>query len=97
MGALAGLCVIVVAIARSTAPAQPQGYGEDYAQVVVDACVRARGGVGRDECRCAYERIAATVPWERAVTLEEELRGAAELPEDIRDLVDDCWHVDSGP
>jgi len=86
-----GTCLAAVALAWAAAPDSPTGHGPVAEQVIVDACTRGRGGEGRDGCRCAYERLAAEVPWDRAAELDRALSRGDAVPEDIEGLVAACW------
>jgi len=89
-----GLCALVLAVSWLAAPEGPDGYGPDAEAVIVDACTRARGGEGREGCRCAYDRLAASVPWEQAVELDEAVGRGEALPPEIERLVGSCWSDD---
>jgi hypothetical protein len=86
-----GLCALVLVVSWVAAPDSPTGYGAAAESVIVDACTRARGGEGREGCRCAYDRLAAEVPWDRAVELDEGLGRGEPLPPEIAELVAGCW------
>ena len=95
-GAVLGLCLVAVVLSILAAPAEPTGYGADAERVIVQSCTRARGGVGEDGCRCAYEALERSVAWERAVQLDGEVARGEPLPPDVADLVAPCWELGSG-
>lgn len=86
-----GLSALVLAVSWVAAPDDPSGYGPEAESVIVDACTRARGGEGRPGCECAYDRLAAQVPWERAVQFDEALGRGEPLPPEVEELVASCW------
>ncbi|MPY93908.1 MAG: hypothetical protein GEV08_12835 [Acidimicrobiia bacterium] len=96
VAAVLGLCLAALALSWLAAPESPTGYGPVAERAIVDACARARGGQGRPACHCAYERLAGSVPWERAVDLDEQLRRGEELPGDVEQLVASCWDGGGG-
>ena len=45
-------------------------------------------------CRCAYEHLAGTVPWDRFVEMDEALRsGGGETPPELADAIRACGAV----
>jgi hypothetical protein len=86
-----GLCGAGVAVSWLAAPEAPTGWGPQAERTIVDACERARGGQGRDGCRCAYDRLAAGVAWDRAAQLDGAVSAGEGLPSDVEELVAPCW------
>ncbi len=56
----------------------------------VEACAAGAGGE-EDACGCLYDRLAAEVPHERVVELDEQLRDdPTAIPDDIADMAVAC-------
>jgi hypothetical protein len=83
----------------------PAGYGPALEAEVVGFCSRSApdlSGVatpptsraGDDDaeaaCRCAYRRLAGTVPWSRFAAIDEELRRSRHPPSELVDAVRAC-------
>jgi len=98
------VCLLVVAIALLVAPTDADGYGPEASSQVVGFCTRAApnleavdGGDDADAdaaCRCAYEELARTVPWDRFVEMDEALRsGDGATPPELVTAIRACGAV----
>ena len=75
---------------------QPQDYTPEVEQNFVNACVQS-GGTTRPLCRCVFDNIRATIPFERFVELETEVRDRGTLDgTEIQDIVVTCLEQQGG-
>lgn len=62
----------------------------------IAACTADGGEPVRDTCECIWEGIVSTIPFERFVRIDRELRGQAvsgkdlEMPDEIDSIREDC-------
>ena len=69
---------------------QPEDYTPEVEQNFVNACVQS-GGTTRPLCRCVFDGIRASIPFDRFVELEAEVRDQGSLEgTEIQDIVVDC-------
>jgi hypothetical protein len=71
-----GACALAVIVALALRPAEPDGYGPEPQASIEAACRRAAPDVDDPSaaCRCAYQRLAESLPFERLTALEDEMR-----------------------
>ncbi len=93
--AVLAICVVSLALSWLAAPADPTGYGARAEKIIVDACTRARGGEGGDGCRCAYQALERSLPWDRAVEVDRQLGRGERLDPEVESLVAPCWDLAS--
>jgi hypothetical protein len=69
-----------------------QGYDGDFEQGFLEVCEAAVPAEDRGVCQCTYDKMADTVPFERAERIDNRLRDDPEaaLPDDIAELFADC-------
>jgi hypothetical protein len=88
--------VLAAAVIAASAPAAACGghgdSGSGYTSERRDAFVQAcANGAGADVCRCYWDRLAATVPYDRFVALDRQIRkDPAAVPDDIAALAAAC-------
>jgi hypothetical protein len=87
-----GACLGTVGMAWLLRPAQANNYGPDLERAVTGACLRSAPNVDHPEaaCRCAYRRLAATMPFERFRQLDGELRNNTTPAPEVVAAVKDC-------
>jgi hypothetical protein len=81
-----------VLAALALQPSEPTGYGPELQAAVEAACRRSAPDVDDPAaaCRCAYQRLAASVPFERLVELEDDLREQGRLDPALAAAVEGC-------
>jgi len=69
-----------------------QGYDGDFEQGFLEVCEAAVAADDQAVCQCTYDKMAETVPFERAERIDNRLRDdpEASLPDDIAELFADC-------
>lgn len=87
-----GACVISVVAALALRPSEPSGYDAALQREVEAACRRSAPDLDDPEvaCRCASRRLADTVPFDRLVSLEDELRQRGRPPAELVAAVEGC-------
>jgi hypothetical protein len=87
-----GVAVGAILTALALQPSEAPGYGPDLERAVEAACRRAAPDVvdPAAACRCAYRRLAETVPFERLRVLDDELRRRGRPPSELTAAVRDC-------
>jgi hypothetical protein len=66
------------------------GYGPEERSDFVEACA-ASGGADEEACGCFYDRLAETVPHDRFVELDEQIRDdPTAVPDEIADIAVAC-------
>ena len=92
VGLMAGVAVLPLASCGEETTAD--GFTEANRDAFVTACTdpSVDDRLVRDVCECAYEQLAATLPYDRFVELEDTLRidSLAALPDDVAALIADC-------
>jgi len=64
------------------------GYTAERRHAFVQACAT---GASAEVCRCYWDRLAATVPYDRFVTLDRQIRkDPTAIPDDIAALAASC-------
>jgi len=64
------------------------GYTAERRHAFVQACAT---GASADVCRCYWDRLAATVPYDRFVALDRQIRkDPSAVPDDIAALAASC-------
>jgi hypothetical protein len=91
VGVLLAAVVIGVVVAR---PDAADGYGPDFERQFTGWCTRSGAdeddAAGPGACRCAYDALAASVPFERLAEVDDHLADDDDLPEDLRSVVAPC-------
>jgi hypothetical protein len=101
VGGVLAVCLLVALLAVLVRPADADGYGPEAESQVVGFCERSAPDVDapdsddeEDACRCAYEHLVATVPWDRFIEMDEALRsGGGEIPPELADALRACGAV----
>lgn len=78
VGAFA-LVILVVVLVRRTSPPPPTGptgYDSGTRAAFIDACTANAGEPLRHACECTYDKISATVPFDRYRDLDAQVRVA---------------------
>jgi hypothetical protein len=97
-GLAIGLLVLVVAIALVARPDDPT-YDDASRERFLSACTADAGEPARSTCECLYDRIVATVPFDRFELISEDLEREAQglpaeeplpLPDDVQAMLDEC-------
>jgi hypothetical protein len=90
--------LVVVVIALVARPSDPT-YDDASRNRFLDACTADAGEPARSTCGCLYDRIQASVPYDRFELISDELRREAEglppdapleLPDDVQAMLDEC-------
>jgi hypothetical protein len=96
-GTAAGVVAALVAVVVTTVvtkPSEPTGYGPDLEREFTGWCQRSGGddddGAGTAACDCAYDALAANVPFARFREVDEQLGTDDELPPDLQAVVAPC-------
>lgn len=73
---VAGVLVVVVILAVTAALLlrSPDGYTDADAKAFREACTAAGGDAVRSPCQCLYEKIVATVPYDRYRAVDRDLQ-----------------------
>jgi len=87
-GALIAFAVLLAACSGG----EDEGYSEEYETAFVDTCVNASGSPGEESCRCWYEGVQASIPFEDLPELERLVSDsdAEELPEEPFGILARC-------
>jgi hypothetical protein len=80
------LALLVAAVGCGDEEDDP-GYTAEREAEFLEAC---EASASEDACRCAWDRIVATVPAERFVEVSEDLGAGGPLPEDLAEIAADC-------
>lgn len=95
VAAVVVLVVVVVALVARPAP----GYGDATRQRFLAACTADGGADVQGACGCVYDKLSATMPYERFVDVDQQLKAqfpatpqgqALALPPDVQAAVDAC-------
>ncbi len=98
VGLTIGLLVLVVVIALVARPDDPT-YDDASRERFLSACTADAGEPARSTCECLYDRIVATVPFDRFELISEDLEREAQglpadeplpLPDDVQAMLDEC-------
>jgi hypothetical protein len=75
----------------ATSPVEEaEGYNATIEQNFMNSCT-SDAEPGPDVCQCAYDKIEATVPFERFVEIDEELSQNPEArPQELVDILTEC-------
>ena len=73
----------------STSATPPAGYSDALRKDFVSSCERADSDAAC-ACRCAYDKVAEALPFERFRQIDRQLRNGGELPSDVSALVAGC-------
>ena len=65
------------------------GYSDALRNDFVSSCERADSDAA-DACRCAYDKVAEALPFERFRQIDRQLRNGGELPSDVDAIVAGC-------
>lgn len=96
VGAVVVVAVIVVVVVLA---GRPSGYSDATRQQFLTACTADGGESVRDACTCVYDRMAASVPYDRFADVDQQLRSQfpstpqgqpLSLPSDVQAIVDAC-------
>jgi hypothetical protein len=87
-----GVCAVSILGALALRPSEPTGYGPELVASVEAACRRAAPDVAdpSEACRCAYQRLAESVPFERLVDLDDELLSQGRPAPELEEAVGSC-------
>jgi hypothetical protein len=68
-----------------------KGYGAGTEAVYLRACNPGRDRTQEPVCRCAYDEIRRTIPFDRYRALDDQLaKDPSKIPEEITRIVADC-------
>jgi hypothetical protein len=90
--------LVVVVIALVARPSDPT-YDDASRDRFLEACTADAGEPVRSTCECLYDRIQASVPYDRFELISDDLRREAEgmppdapleLPDDVQAMLDAC-------
>lgn len=88
--AAAGLVLALLVAACGSDGEDDDGYGPGERSDFVEACAASPGG-DEDACGCFYDRLAAELPHERFVEVDEQIRDdPTAIPDDITDMAVGC-------
>ena len=80
--------VVTVAACGGGGHGDKGGYTAERRDAFVQACAT---GASRQVCRCYWDRLAATVPYDRFVALDRQIRkDPSAVPDDIAALAASC-------
>lgn len=85
--ALALVPLLLVTAAGCGGEEEDPGYTAERQVEFLEAC---EASASEDTCRCAWDRIVATVPAERFVEESEDLAAGGPLPEDLAEIASAC-------
>ncbi len=98
VGVVAAL-VIVVLVVVAVAASRPAGYTDATRERFLRACTADGGPAVEDACRCTYDKLASTVPYDRFADVDQQLRQQKpavpdgqplSLPSDVEAVVASC-------
>jgi hypothetical protein len=98
VGLAVGVLVLVVIVALVARPDDPT-YDDASRERFLSACTADAGEPVQSTCECLYDRIVATVPFDRFELISEDLEREAQglpadeplpLPDDVQAMLDEC-------
>ncbi len=99
IGAAVAVVVVVVVVVVALVARPAPGYGDATRQRFLAACTADGGADAQGPCGCIYDKLSATMPYDRFVDVDQQLKAqfpstpqgqALSLPPDVQAAVDAC-------